>query len=124
MTPSLQPLTPLLFCQDILPPRSRQLLLVLTLDMKQKRHAFGLSFGGGALEPGNASTGNIPELSHLGELKGLHLPQPMAASPYGNGNGNGAPGNGNGSGAPAPGAAGGGVDVAAALAAIARGGQS
>ena len=74
--------------------------------------------------PGNASTGNIPELSHLGELKGLHLPQPMAASPYGNGNGNGAPGNGNGSGAPAPGAAGGGVDVAAALAAIARGGQS
>ena len=108
-----------------MPPRSRQLLLVLTLDMKQKRHAFGLSFGGGALEPGNASTGNIPELSHLGELKGLHLPQPMAASPYGNGNGNGAPGNGNSNGTPAPGAAGGGgVDVAAALAAIARGGQS
>ena len=73
---------------------------------------------------GNASTGNIPELSHLGELKGLHLPQPMAASPYGNGNGNGAPGNGNSNGTPAPGAAGGGVDVAAALAAIARGGQS
>ena len=73
---------------------------------------------------GNAATGNIPELSHLGELKGLHLPQPMAASPYGNGNGNfGASGNGNGP--PAPGApGGGGVDVAAALAAIARGGQS
>lgn len=33
-----------LFCQDILPPRSRQLLLVLTLDMKQKRHASGPSF--------------------------------------------------------------------------------
>ena len=43
-----------LFCQDILPPRSRQLLLVLTADMRQKRHAFSLSFGGGALEPGNA----------------------------------------------------------------------
>ena len=26
-----------MFCQDILPPRTRQLLLVLTLDMKQKR---------------------------------------------------------------------------------------
>ena len=91
--------------------------------MKQKRHSFGLSFGGGALEPGNASTGNIPELSHLGELKGLHLPQPMAAAPYGNGSGNGAnPGSGTG----ASGGAGGGgvVDVAAALAAIARGGQS
>jgi hypothetical protein len=117
-----------MFCQDILPPRTRQLLLVLTLDMKQKRHSFSLSFGGGALEPGNASTGNIPELSHLGELQGLHLPQPMAAAPYGAPGsaapGGAAPGNGSGNGATPGAPGGGGVDVAAALAAIARGGQS
>ena len=62
---------------SLLASTMQSLLLVLTLDMKQKRHAFSLSFSGGALEPGSASTGNIPELGHLGELKGLHLPQPM-----------------------------------------------
>ena len=70
-----------LFCQDILPPRSRQLLLVLTADMKHKRHTMTLSFNGGTLEPGSAASGNIPELGHLGELKGLHLPQPIGGAP-------------------------------------------
>jgi hypothetical protein len=36
-----------LFCQDVLPPRSRQLIIVLSLSMKTKSHSLSMQFGGG-----------------------------------------------------------------------------
>ena len=76
--------------QDIVPPRSRQLLLVLSADMRHKRHALGMRFDAGSVEPGAAMAGHIPDLDDLEQLKvaspptllrsTLHLCHPHAAS--------------------------------------------
>ena len=36
---------PTLFTQDILPPFSRQILIVLTMNMKSKQHQLAMGFG-------------------------------------------------------------------------------
>ena len=70
-----------LFCEDILPPRSRMLLMAFTLSMKAKAHALGFRFGGAAVPPGEPTTGHIPDLSGLGQLAPLHSPRPIDAKP-------------------------------------------
>lgn len=68
----------LLICQDVLPPRTRQLLIALASDMKSKTHSFSLQFSFGAMEHGDA--GHIPSLSDLGALEPLHTPQPIVGT--------------------------------------------
>ena len=77
-----------LFCQDVLPPRSRQLIIVLSLSMKTKSHSLSMQFGGGVLEPTEHvpdGAGHIPSLAEQGALAPLHEPQPMLNSPSGMG---------------------------------------
>ena len=77
-----------LFCQDVLPPRSRQLIIVLSLSMRTKSHALSMQFGGGVLEPTEHvpdGAGHIPSLAEQGALAPLHEPQPMLNSPSGMG---------------------------------------
>merc|ERR1711871_14974 len=72
-----------LFCEDVLPPRTRQVLLVLSVDMSRKTHSMGLRFGGGALEAGAVvppGAGHIPTLDDLGALKPFHEPYAAGAS--------------------------------------------
>jgi hypothetical protein len=72
-----------LFCQDVLPPRSRQLIIVLSLSMKTKSHSLSMQFGGGVLEPTEHvpdGAGHIPSLAEQGALAPLHEPQPMLNS--------------------------------------------
>ena len=71
----------MLVCQDVLPPRSRMLLMAFTLSMKAKAHALGFRFGGAAVPPGEPTTGHIPDLSGLGQLAPLHSPRPIDAKP-------------------------------------------
>jgi len=70
-----------LFCQDVLPPRSRQLLLVLSIDLTKKSHSLSMAYGGGVLQPAEVASlgggGHIPALEDLGALRELHEPQPM-----------------------------------------------
>ena len=72
-----------LFCQDVIPPRHRQLVMALSVDMSQKAHGLSMRFGGAALEahehvpPG---AGHIPAFDHLGALAPLHEPLPMPPS--------------------------------------------
>jgi hypothetical protein len=101
-----------LFSEDVIPPRSRQLLMVLSIDMSKRQHQFALGFGGGALEASEflpPGAGHIPALDDLGSLAPLHEPLSM-----GGGAGAGA---GGGALAPPP-PAGGDVDVSALAAAI------
>ena len=91
-----------LFCEDVLPPRHRQVLMVLSIDMSKRQHGFSLRYGGGALQTTDvmpAGAGHIPALSDAGANAPLHEPQPM---------GNGGAG---GMGAAPPPPAGGDVDV-------------
>lgn len=69
----------LLISNDVLPPRTSQLLIALASDMKSKTHSLSLQFDFGAMEHG--AEGHIPALSDLGALEGLHTPQPIAGSP-------------------------------------------
>lgn len=75
----------LFMCQDVLPPRSRQLLVALSVDMRAKVTRLGYGFGGGSHEEGAVPpTGlHIPDLEDLGQLKLLHEPQPMEPSQSG-----------------------------------------
>ena len=75
-----------LFCQDVLPPRSRQVVMILSVDMRKKQHGMGMRFGGGALDTSEIlpdGAGHIPALADLGPLAPLHEPQPMPQSPGG-----------------------------------------
>lgn len=77
-----------LFCQDVLPPRTRQLVQVLSLSMKSKTHSLGMQFGGSVLQPTEVvpeGAGHMPSLSDLGALAPLHEPQPIAGGPGGAG---------------------------------------
>ena len=79
-----------LFCEDVLPPRSRMIVMILSFDMKSKTHAMGLRFGGGVLEPGMVvphGAGHIPALEDLGPLAPLHQPQPLPMAQGGFGGG-------------------------------------
>ena len=71
----------MLVCQDVLPPRSRMLLMAFTLSMKVKSHTLSFRFGGAAVPPGEPTTGHIPDLSGLGQLAPLHSPRPIDAKP-------------------------------------------
>jgi len=69
-----------LFCQDVLPPRTRQLIIVLSLSMQSKTHSLGMQFGGGVLQPTELvpdGAGHIPALADLGALAPLHEAQPI-----------------------------------------------
>ena len=73
---------PTLFTQDILPPFSRQILIVLTMNMKSKQHQLAMGYNGGSLDPGTVAPpggAHIPDLEHLGALQDLHKPQPSGA---------------------------------------------
>ena len=54
----------------MLPPRSRQLLLVLSVDISKKNMSLSMSYGGGVLNPQEVATlgggGHIPALDNLG----------------------------------------------------------
>ena len=84
---------PTLFTQDILPPFSRQILIVLTMNMKSKQHQLAMGYNGGSLDPGTVAPpggAHIPDLEHLGALQDLHKPQPngaRAGQPNGGGGG-------------------------------------
>ena len=86
-----------LMCQDVLPARSRQLLMVLSIDATKKFHSLGYRIGaaglseeeasalgmgglpgGGGGGPGGGGT-HIPSLEHLGELAALHEPMAIPA---------------------------------------------
>jgi len=69
-----------LFSQDVIPPRSRQLLLALSIDMSKKAHSLSMGYGGGVVQPGEPVGGHIPDLADLGALRELHEPQPMSAN--------------------------------------------
>jgi hypothetical protein len=77
----------LFMCQDVLPPRSRQLLVALSVDMRVKLTRLGYGFGGGSHEGGPVpQTGlHIPDLDDLGQLRPLHEPQPMEPGQAGGG---------------------------------------
>jgi len=69
-----------LFCEDVLPPRSRQILMVLSLDMSKRAHSMGMRYGASPLEPTAVvppGAGHIPTLDDLGALAPLHEPQPI-----------------------------------------------
>lgn len=72
----------LFMCQDVLPPRSRQLLVALSVDMRVKTTRLGYGFGGGSHEGGAVPPSglHIPDLDDLGQLRPLHEPQPMDPS--------------------------------------------
>lgn len=69
----------LFMCQDVLPPRTRQVLVALSVDMRQKSTRIGYSFGCGAHDGENVQAQglHIPDLEDYGELKSLHEPQPI-----------------------------------------------
>jgi len=95
------------FCEDVLPPRSRMVIMALSIDMSVKAHSLSLRYGGGALEPGTfvpEGSGHIPALE--GPLAEVHKPQPMEPSGGGGFGGFG--------GAPPPG----GVDISALASSI------
>lgn len=70
-----------LFCQDVLPPRTRQLIIVLSADMSKKSHSLSMQYGAGVLQPADlGGGGHIPDLSDLGALRELHEPQPITAT--------------------------------------------
>ena len=69
-----------LFCEDVLPPRHRQILMVFSIDMTKRQHGFSLRYGGGALQPTEVmppGAGHIPALADAGANAALHEPQPM-----------------------------------------------
>ena len=71
-----------LFCEDVLPPRHRMVLMVFSIDMSKKSHGFSLRYGGGALQPTDVlppGAGHIPALDDAGANAPLHEPQPMGA---------------------------------------------
>ena len=77
-----------LFCEDVLPPRHRQILMVFSIDMTKKSHGFSLRYGGGALQPTEImpdGAGHIPALQDAGANAPLHEPQPMGFGPEGSG---------------------------------------
>jgi len=64
----------------VLPPRTRQLIIVLSLSMQSKTHSLGMQFGGGVLQPTELvpdGAGHIPALADLGALAPLHEAQPI-----------------------------------------------
>ena len=66
-----------LFCQDVLPPRSRQVLFILSVDIAKKRHAAGLGFSARMVDGAGGDFAHVPALANLGELEGLHTPLPI-----------------------------------------------
>ena len=69
-----------LFCQDVLPPRSRQVLFILSVDIAKKRHAAGLGFSARMVDGAGGDFAHVPALANLGELEGLHTPLPIYTS--------------------------------------------
>jgi len=70
----------LLMCQDVLPPRTRQVLVVLSRDLRGKAFRLSYGFDGGGHEGGGVPAAglHIPDIDDLGQLKALHAPQPIA----------------------------------------------
>eukprot|EP00935_MAST-01C_sp_MAST-1C-sp1_P002725 g2725.t1 len=71
-----------LFCQDVILPQQRQLIMVLSADMSRKDNHVAFRF---ACDPKSQvqafGNRNIPTLEDMGALKGLHAPLPIPHDP-------------------------------------------
>ena len=65
-----------LFCQDVLPPRTRQVLVILSRDAGAKRSSLGFSYNAAALD-GGAPENHIPPLEDNHDNADLHAPMPL-----------------------------------------------
>ena len=66
-----------MFCVDVIPPRSRQVLFILSLDIAKKKHAPRLQLQCSTHYGDGGDSAHVPALAALGELRGLHTPLPM-----------------------------------------------
>ena len=70
-----------LVMQDIVPPQSRLILVVLTIQPRAEKIAISYRFAAGLVdiraEPDWATIAHVPDFSRLGELRQLHEPQSM-----------------------------------------------